>query len=313
MNAFLTKVTTNAVRYYNRAKLVVGKHSPEILMAVGTVSIVGGVVMVCKEALNLETIVSENETRREKVNTALEDGWTYGENNTPVTYTDKDAQHDKLIITAQTGIKLVRNFAPAAALVTGGIACFFVAHGIMHKRNLALVAAYNALSAEFNDYKKVVDANVDEETATRIKQGIAKAKEDNGDVKKGDDICVRDIDATMYARFFDRDNPNYSRDNDYNMSFICAQERTANRIIERRGHVFLNEVYELYGLPHTKAGAVVGWVLGKGPNRDGCVDVTATRVWRNAATGDTSLTYKDGYDQAILLDFNPDGVILDLI
>ena len=68
----------------------------------------------------------------------------------------------------------------------------------------------------------------------------------------------------------------------------------------------MNEVYDLLGLPRSQAGALVGWVMtGDGDN---FVDFGIYDT-NNPSKRD----FVNGYERSILLDFNVDGVIHDLI
>lgn len=51
----------------------------------------------------------------------------------------------------------------------------------------------------------------------------------------------------------------WNRDRNYNLMFLCTQERYCNDILRYRGHIFLNEVFDMLGLPRTKLGQIVGW------------------------------------------------------
>ena len=78
-------------------------------------------------------------------------------------------------------------------------------------------------------------------------------------------------------------------------------------MLHARGHVFLNEVYDALGIPRSKEGSVVGWVLnGEG---DGYVDFGIFSDPDNQSLRD----FVNGREGSILLDFNVDGVIWDRI
>jgi hypothetical protein len=79
-------------------------------------------------------------------------------------------------------------------------------------------------------------------------------------------------------------------------------------MLRARGHVFLNDVYDSLGIPRSKAGAVVGWVLNRNGEGDnfisfGVFDGTTQEI----------RDFVNGYEGSILLDFNVDGVIYDKI
>lgn len=63
-----------------------------------------------------------------------------------------------------------------------------------------------------------------------------------------------------YSRVFDRENQSWTSNKDLNVLFLKAQEDYANHLLHARGHVFLNEIYDMLGFKRTPAGQVVGWV-----------------------------------------------------
>ena len=68
----------------------------------------------------------------------------------------------------------------------------------------------------------------------------------------------------------------------------------------------MNEVYDMLGIPRTKAGQIVGWIYDEEcPNGDNVIDFGIYES--NKATRD----FVNGYERTILLDFNVDGPILD--
>ena len=121
----------------------------------------------------------------------------------------------------------------------------------------------------------------------------------NGEIISNNIIEVEKRDdnyLSKYARYFAPDCPNWTDNRDYNMMYLKTQQTYANDLLKSRGRIFLNEVYDMLGLPRTKAGCVVGWVLGS------YVDFGLDNE-RN----------KDPEQRYPILDFNVDGCILDKI
>ena len=85
-----------------------------------------------------------------------------------------------------------------------------------------------------------------------------------------------------------------------------------NRKLDLNGYVFLNDVYRALGFESTPYGAVVGWYKSKNMDemsgRDGFVDFGIFNPDNERARA-----FVNGYERSILLDFNVDGIIYDLI
>lgn len=111
---------------------------------------------------------------------------------------------------------------------------------------------------------------------------------------------------SQYARFFDETSPNWTKYSETNLMFLKLMQNHCNDLLKARGYIFLNEVYEKLGIPKTKAGQLVGWVYDeKNPIGDNYIDFGIFNVNNRQSV--------NGYENAILLDFNVDGVILDKI
>ena len=88
--------------------------------------------------------------------------------------------------------------------------------------------------------------------------------------------------------------------------FLKQQQVYATDMLKQRGHLFLNDVYDMLGILHSQEGAVVGWIYDEeNPIGDNYVDFGIYDE-RNA-------DFVNGYERSILLDFNVDGYILDKI
>lgn len=109
--------------------------------------------------------------------------------------------------------------------------------------------------------------------------------------------------APIYTYLFDKKSGVWGKDAEANKFFLLRQQEYANEKLKAKGHLFLNEVLDILGLPITKVGQVVGWVYDEN-NRftDNWVDFGIFRLPR-----------RRGVDGAIVLNFNVDGNILDRI
>ena len=71
----------------------------------------------------------------------------------------------------------------------------------------------------------------------------------------------------------------------------------------------MNDVYDMLGFPKTKAGQIVGWVYDENDNtRDNFVDFGFTNINKEKCRD-----FVNGYERNVILDFNVDGNILDMI
>ena len=190
-------------------------------------------------------------------------------------------------------------------------------HDIMKKRNVALSAAYLTVDKSFKEYKQRVVDRFGEEVEKEIRYGI-KAEEIVETVvdEEGNETTVTETVKTMnptlysdYARFFDEASPCWQNDPEYNLMFLRAQQQYANDLLRAKGRLFLNDVYEMLGIEKTKAGQIVGWVYDReNPNGDNFVDFGIYDMSKERVRA-----FVNGYETNILLDFNVDGNIWDLM
>lgn len=299
------------VGLYNGVKGKVEKHSPEILLGVGVVGVVATTVTACKATMKLNDILDECSETREKIKEVAENP------NYEDRYTEEDAQKDLTINYVQTGVKIAKLYAPSVALGVFSVGCLLGSHNVMQKRNAALSAAYLTVDKSFKEYKQRVIDRVGEEVEKEIRYGI-KAEEIETTVQNEDGTettvteTVKTMDPTLYsdyARFFDEASPYWQKDPEYNMVFLKAQQQYANDLLRAKGRLFLNDVYEMLGIDKTKAGQIVGWVYDEeNPNGDNFVDFGIYDMSKERVRA-----FVNGYEANILLDFNVDGNIWDLM
>lgn len=304
------EIINKATRLLSSTQYQVKKHSPEILMVAGIAGTIVGTVLACKATTKVSEIIEEKNKNVEDVHTCLED-------NTKE-YTEEDSKKDLTIIYAQTGVKLFKLYAPAIGVMALSFASIIAGHKVLKKRNIAIAAAYAAIDKGFKQYRKNVieefGEGVDQQMRFGLKSKEIKKKDKDGKTVKETEYYIdpegNPLDnISEYARFFDAASENFAKDPEYNMMFLRRQQDYANEMLKSRGHLFLNEVYDLLDIPRSKAGQVVGWVYDKNGNTkgDNYVDFG---LYRN---DQGTRRFVNGLEYNILLDFNVDGVIYDLI
>lgn len=287
-----------------RAGFALKKHSPEILLAAGIGGAIVSAVMACRETTKISAILDKTKQDLDAVHTVLDNGDSEK-------YSVEDGRKDTVIIYAQTGWELAKLYAPSVTLGALSITSILASNNILRKRNVALAAAYTAVDKSYKEYRKRVAERFGEDVDRELRFNI-KAREVEETVidEDGKEKTIKktvetaDIEScSPYARYFDSGNPYWDVSSDHNYYFLRAQQSYMNDVLKIKGHITLNEAYELLGFPTTKAGMVVGWIFDENnPVGDNYIDLGLHRIQHET---------DDGEREAILLDFNVDGNIFD--
>lgn len=307
-----TEIMNKATRAISKVGFKLKKHSPEILVVTGVVTGVAGAVMACKATTKISTILDEAKEEINTIHECVEHPELLSEE-----YTVEDSKKDLAIVYAQTGVKLVKLYAPAIALGAVSITSILAGHNIMRKRNVALAAAYTAVDTSFKEYRKRVVDRFGKELDRELKYDIkAKEIEETTVNEDGSESTVTKTVNVMdpnrhseYARFFDDGCTGWTKDSEYNKSFLQKVQNYCNQKLQAQGYLYLNDVYHELGIPKTKAGQVVGWIYDEeNPVGDNFVDFGIFDVYNEKARD-----FVNGYERTILLDFNVDGNIWELM
>ena len=294
---------------------ILKKYSPEILTAAGVIGTVGSTVLACKATLKVEDILDEAKKKSNLIN-AVHDG----EIEVDAEYTDKDYSKDLLVNRTQTAVKLIKLYGPAITLGALSITAILGGQHILRKRNVAVMAAYKLCEESFANYRSRVKDELGEEKDRQFYYGITeetvkdKVKSKDGKTKTVTTKVEKAPDHlySQYARFFDEANMNWDKSPEQNMYFLKMVQNQMNDKLKARGHVFLNEVYDALGFERSEAGQLVGWVWNKDNTAmeagDGYIDFGIFD-----GNSYAKRAFVNGDERSILLDFNIDGMIYDLI
>jgi hypothetical protein len=135
----------------------------------------------------------------------------------------------------------------------------------MRRRNVALVAAYQAIEKTFANYRERVVEEFGEEKDLEFRAGLRteSIKEDGKTVQVSTIDPDRIKDASPYGRWFDQVNSTeWNKLPEYNLMTLRAQQAYANQKLQVQGYLFLNDVYSGLGIEPSQAGQVVGYLPG---------------------------------------------------
>lgn len=291
----------------NKLAFKMKKNAPEILAVTGAIGVTVSAVMACKATTKLSDILTDTEDQIETIHDAItrDDVIEKG-------YTEDDMKKDLAIVYVQTGLKIVKLYAPSVILGVFSVGSLLTSNNILRKRNMALALAYTTVDKGFKEYRGRVIEQYGEEVDKSLRFNTIKKKIDTIEidpetgkekkVKKEVNVINGDTDCG-YARKFDNSSSAWVQNQSYNQMFLKSEQNYANDLLVARGHVFLNEIYDRLGFPRTKAGQIVGWVFNQNnPIGDNYIDFDITEV----------------YDEEIgnyvyMLDFNVDGNVLNLM
>ena len=252
----------------------IGKASPEILLTIGIGGVIVGTVMACVASRKLTDILDEHNACRDELE---EDGLvTVDENGEPaedeeetVSSVNKRALWHLYL---HTGVKVLRLYAPSVGIVLAAIACILGSHGIMKRRNTALLVAYSALERGFGEYRTRVRQAIGEEAEDRLRFGITEKEiEDHYIDENGEEVNVVKTapvfnisECSPYARYFDAYSVDGWQGDSAETCLLDGMENYYNqRLYANDGQVvILNNLLHDLGYCEDMAGASAGWAVG---------------------------------------------------
>lgn len=301
----------------NNAIFVAKKHSPEILLGLGTAGVVAGAVLVGKGTLKVEGIIDETKETIDKIHAAHD-----GEIKLTTEYTEQDYRRDIAITYGKCAGKLLRVYAPAIIVETLSILSFFQSHKLMKRRYLELGAAFATVTAQFKNYRKRVVDELGEEKDRQFYNGTTtqKIKEKVIDPETGKTKTVTKevevpldetpLDESIRVIFCKETSQEWCNDSEYCLCFLKNTMRFCNERLKANGRLTLNDVRDDLGLKRTKAGFRYGWKYEKdNPDGDNTIDfgIRELTVSSENSAEVNDIIKENPYSKVYSLEFNCDG------
>lgn len=298
---------------------ILDENKEKILLVSGIAAGAGATVLACRATLKAKDAIEVHKEVKTIIDTKVAADSDYA----------GSAEYKKDIITncANTGVQLAKMYAPSVILGATSVCCLVAQHKLMENKVVKLeetvasvTAAYIAVDTAFKKYRKRVVDKYGQDVDKQLLHGettetVTETDLNTGKTKKVKKTYVESPEPSEYSKFFDDTSsqflyldPQYKRpDWDANIRFLVCQQAFANQKLESQGYLFLNDVYEMIGIPKTKAGQVVGWIFDpENPDIDSHIDFGTFDI-RNRRT------INGLEEECLLLDFNVDGVIIDQV
>lgn len=314
-------IMDNVSRTFHKVGFKFKKHSPEILVVTGVIGTVASAVLACKATTKANLVMADTKKKVEYINEGVEKGEVVGilENGEEgvVSYSVEDGKNDLKIVYAQTGLQLVKLYAPSVILGALSITSILAGHNILRKRYAASAMAYAMLDQSFKDYRSRVVDRFGEELDRELKYNIKKQEveetvtnEDGTETVVKKTVDVADFNrGSEYAIIFDETCKGWCRDAGKNKYFLLQVQNWANEQLKRKGYLFLNDVYEMLGVMKTEVGFVVGWLYDKNSDKyDNQVDFFLFDIHDSQKRN-----FINGREKSVIVDFNVDGNILKMM
>lgn len=283
------------------------KHSPEIMVIAGVAGVITSAVMACKATRKIDPVIDEAKEAIADIK--------YHETEVEGNEAEEADMKKELVVTyAKAGWELTKLYAPALVVGALSVSSIFASTGILRKRNIEMAAGCAAITKSFQEYRARFVERYGADAEKALRYGIKSEKvedsvlDDNGKEKKvKKTVEVMEAENlnrhSEYARYFDSNSKAYVRDDGMNLNFLTMEQNYANDVLQSRGHLLLNDVYDRLNIPRTEAGAHVGWIYNpKHPYGNDYVDFDITPVTRRN---------EDGILESVFaLDFNVAGNIL---
>ena len=285
----------------------ISKHAPTILSVTASAGVIATGYLAWKAGTRFEDVEGRDWDRRKE---CLRNADIIPDEDVP-----RIERKNRILFILDT----VRTVAPAAIVGAATITMIYFSNSISKKRLAAMGAAYATLQTAFDGYKRTMVEALGKESVDKILKpklpNVGKSAEEilssdnKSDAANVSDAVVNSLKAlSPYARIIAEESSTcWDPNEDYTSQNLAAVQLWANRRLERKGHLFLNEVFDQLGLSRTREGAVVGWLKnGEGDGYVSFGDFDAS-IYRVPSDDYTRV------DSNFIVDFNVDGVIWDRI
>lgn len=281
-----------------RAVLKLSAASPTVLVVAGVIGLGATAVLAAKATRKLDPIIEDHQKARVQIDEHM--------------YANEKARtKDVIRLYVRTGSSLGRLYGPTVFIGTTSAIAVLGGHKILRGRQIATLAAYSGLTEQFANYRNRVIQTLGEDVEQAIYEGAHGEWVEDPNHKGEYKLTPKfdpEYNGDAYLRpWFDKNTVAWTGDPSSDYMYLKGMQSHMNNILQIRGHVFLNDVYDALRLPRTREGQAAGW-LWKSPTGDNYVDFGFM-----GSTDPHTRDFCEGRVDTVRLHFNIDGPIWNKI
>lgn len=289
MNMRILKDTLSHNFY--KSKMRIKKESPTILLVTGIAGGLAATYFACKATYELNAVLEEELAKKKLLEEKLEKKEITEEEHKEYL----EAAHTK------TKITIAKKYAPAVGIWVLSTAALVGGHKISAARLAAVGAALESVTASFNEYRKRNIEEKGEEYDRQLMFGEkvkeTKVEQPDGTVKTEKTVIQGSNPIDFYHYVLDESSIHYEKHPTYNINNVKQVLEMSQRLLNRRGYLYLYEVLEQLDIKCDKKAMRAGWVIGQRGYEDICIgDVGIDRVINDA--------FREGRSKELHLFFN---------
>lgn len=294
----ITKYVPNSItRFVGRTGLKISAKSPTILVVSGVVGLGATAVMAARASKNAQPVIDNHKKGRAEIGII---------SKATEKHIRKEQQAQLIGLYVDTTKSLARVYGPTIAVGTVSAASVLWGHRILRGRHVATMAAYSGMMEQFTAYRDRVRKTLGEKAELDIFHGAhgewVEDPDHKGEYKLQPKYEESPNDGYVYFRpWFDETKNGFKRDPSINYMWLKGIQAHQNKMLQVRGYVMLNDVFDDLGWPRVPEGQVMGW-LRDTDNGDGYIDF-------GFMTGQDPHTqaFREGKEATVRLNFNVDN------
>ena len=273
------------------------EHAPELLVVGGVIGGVAAGGLACRATYKIKDDIEVYKYKMEELEEDLRDE--------DIKFDEKAMRMEKRELTFELAKKMAKAYGIPFALALASIAAILYGHNMRNKRYLAMAAAFMASQADYKGLLDRIKRDYGEEEMQRLKYDIKEVTNETEETDEDGNVVGERVEAykkattgSLYSRVFDDLCPAWQKSPVMNMKFLLQCQEMANKTLEDRGFITLNEVYAMLGFHQNPILTEAGWVKGAG---DGYVSFG---IFDGAVDDERKAAFINGCEPSIMLDFN---------